>query len=107
MKTSSMIVSALLLGLTIQASADEPAKTGDGPAKVTLAITGMHCAPCTKTIETSLGKVKGISSAKVDYTAKQATIQFDPASNPTGTSRATARSRLSGPAIARRTMAQS
>ena len=43
----------------------------------TYAIGGLHCPPCTRTIEASLIRTKGIKSAKVDWSTKSARVQFD------------------------------
>ena len=55
--------------------ADEPSPSTTTSA--TYMIGGLHCPPCTRTVEGSLGRVKGIKSAKVDWAAKTARIQFD------------------------------
>jgi copper chaperone CopZ len=39
-------------------------------------VTGLHCAPCTTTVEGSLRKVKGVDGIKVDFQGKYATIEF-------------------------------
>ena len=45
--------------------------------KATYSVTGLHCPPCTKTVEASLKKVKGVRAAKVDWNTKTAQIEFD------------------------------
>lgn len=45
--------------------------------KATFLITGLHCPPCTRTVESSLSKVKGIHSIKVDWKTKNARLEFD------------------------------
>lgn len=47
--------------------------------KATYLVTGLHCPPCTKTVESSLQRVKGIRSIKVDWKSKNARIEFDEA----------------------------
>ena len=47
--------------------------------RVTLPITGMHCANCVATVERSLKKAGGVSDAAVNYATEQATVSFDPA----------------------------
>ncbi|MBI4141774.1 heavy metal translocating P-type ATPase, partial [Candidatus Woesearchaeota archaeon] len=42
-----------------------------------LCISGMHCASCANTIEKSLKKVKGVSSASVNFASEKATVEFD------------------------------
>jgi len=63
----------------------EPAqKSGDSQktVKVTYLISGLHCSSCTNTIETSLGKVKGVRKINVDWKTKKARIEFDEAVAP-------------------------
>lgn len=59
------------------AAADPP--TADAPAAVksTFLITGLHCPPCTNTVEQSLKSVKGVKSVKVDWATKNAKVEFD------------------------------
>lgn len=52
---------------------EEPA----GPTKATFQITGLHCQPCTNTVQSSLARVKGIKSVAVDWNAKNAKVEFD------------------------------
>ena len=47
--------------------------------RVTLPITGMHCANCVTTVERSLKKAGGVSDAAVNFATEQATVSFDPA----------------------------
>ncbi|HTM54464.1 MAG TPA: cation transporter [Pirellulales bacterium] len=49
----------------------------NGLTKATYTIGGLHCPPCTRTVESSLGRVKGIKMAKVDWGTKSARISFD------------------------------
>lgn len=68
------------LGLANWARAQEPASEPDAPAppvKATYLITGLHCPPCTRTVESSLRQVKGIRAVKVDWRTKNARIEFD------------------------------
>jgi copper chaperone CopZ len=68
-----------VLCLTIAASgihADEPAKPA-AATKATFSITGLHCPPCTRTVEASLRGVKGVRSASVDWSTKTAKVEFD------------------------------
>ncbi len=46
--------------------------------KVNLTITGMHCTSCSRIIEKNLAKEKGVTEAKVNFTAEKAAILFDP-----------------------------
>ena len=45
--------------------------------EATFLVGGLHCSPCTRTVEKSLSEVKGIRSAKVDWKTKRATVVFD------------------------------
>ncbi len=45
--------------------------------EATFLITGLHCPPCTRTVETSLNHVKGIKAIKVDWKTKAAHVEFD------------------------------
>ncbi len=46
---------------------------------ITLPITGMTCANCVATVERSLKKVDGVSTATVNLSSERATVEFDPA----------------------------
>ncbi|MFH0830208.1 MAG: heavy metal translocating P-type ATPase [Candidatus Aenigmatarchaeota archaeon] len=48
-------------------------------AKISLKITGMHCASCAVKIENTLKKTKGISSANVNLVTENANVEFDAA----------------------------
>lgn len=43
----------------------------------TFLMTGLHCPPCTQTVESSLRGVKGIRSVKANWNTKAARIEFD------------------------------
>jgi Cu+-exporting ATPase len=45
---------------------------------IKLDIKGMHCASCVATIEKSLKRTEGISSASVNLTTEKAVVDFDP-----------------------------
>lgn len=45
--------------------------------KATFLIAGLHCPPCTSTVEQSLKSTKGVKSVKVDWTSKNAKVEFD------------------------------
>jgi copper chaperone CopZ len=72
----SVLVAAYLAILAPNLRGDEPAKPA-ADTKATFSITGLHCPPCTRTVETGLRGVKGIRSASVDWTSKSAKIVFD------------------------------
>jgi Cu+-exporting ATPase len=45
--------------------------------KITLPVTGMHCANCSTTIERNLRKLDGVAEANVNYATEKATVFFD------------------------------
>ena len=47
------------------------------PTKATFLVTGLHCPPCTSTVQSSLGRVKGVKSVAVNWNTKNAKIEFD------------------------------
>src|SRR5438034_11536857 len=47
------------------------------PTKATFLVTGLHCPPCTSTVQNSLTRVKGVKSVAVDWNTKNAKIVFD------------------------------
>jgi copper ion binding protein len=73
-----LLLTASLLLATNNLFADEatPTKT-NAPTKATYTISGLHCPPCTKTVESSLKKLKGVKSIKVDWSTKSAKVEFD------------------------------
>ncbi len=46
--------------------------------KITLSITGMHCASCALNIEKALRKVPGVVQARVNIAIEKAYIEFEP-----------------------------
>lgn len=57
-----------------KARGQEPTKT---TTKATFLITQLHCPPCTRTVEGSLSRVKGVKSVSVNWATKNAKIEFD------------------------------
>ena len=49
-------------------------------AKRELAITGMTCASCVRSVETALASLPGVASAEVNLANERATVHVDPAS---------------------------
>ncbi len=47
------------------------------PTKATFLVTGLHCPPCTNTVQGSLSRVKGVKSVAVDWNTKHAKVVFD------------------------------
>ncbi|MBR9678487.1 MAG: copper-translocating P-type ATPase [Nanoarchaeota archaeon] len=45
--------------------------------KISLAISGMHCASCAGTIEVELKKLKGVKKAVVNLTTEKARVEFN------------------------------
>jgi copper chaperone CopZ len=75
-QTINTIKLALSMALVSSLAYAEDAKPNTTTA-ATYAIAGLHCPPCTRTVESSLARVKGIKSAKVDWATKSAKVQFD------------------------------
>jgi copper chaperone CopZ len=69
----AVLTATLLFQTALVFATEEKAQT----VKATYSITGLHCPPCTRTVESSLAKVKGVKSAKVDWKTKSAKIEFD------------------------------
>lgn len=44
---------------------------------ITLDVKGMSCNHCVNSVEGALGKLAGVSSAKVDLAANQVTVSYD------------------------------
>ena len=63
----------LILLLPGKATGQEATK----PTKATFLITQLHCPPCTRTVEGSLSRVKGVKSVSVNWATKNAKIEFD------------------------------
>ncbi|MCI0335253.1 MAG: cation transporter [Planctomycetes bacterium] len=77
-----ILAGTVLLGLVATTFADEPHRAAGEEKEATKAmflITGLHCPPCTRTVESSLSDVKGIRSIKVDWRTKNARVEFDEA----------------------------
>ncbi|MBT6718225.1 MAG: copper-translocating P-type ATPase [Nitrospina sp.] len=48
-----------------------------GVTSLTIPVKGMSCASCSARIEKKVGGLKGVSSAKVNFAAEIATVEFD------------------------------
>lgn len=57
-------------------AAPEPAKE---PARVTLAIEGMHCGGCAAAVKSALKNAEGVTGYEVSLEQKEAEVRFDPA----------------------------
>jgi copper chaperone CopZ len=80
MKKIVGFASAAMMVYVVAAAAEEPGEQGrpaSEPIKATYLITGLHCPPCTRTVESSLRGVEGVRSVKVDWKSKNARIEFD------------------------------
>jgi copper chaperone CopZ len=77
MKTKLLIAAAIVASvLSTRTWAEEPANPA-ATTKATFLITGLHCPPCTRTVEGSLGRVKGVKSVSVDFRTQNAKIEYD------------------------------
>jgi copper chaperone CopZ len=78
---SLMLLTALLGSATTAAAqvGEASTKPDAKSTKATFLITGLHCPPCTTTVESSLKKVKGVVGIKVDWKTKSAAVEFDEA----------------------------
>lgn len=45
--------------------------------KITMSISGMHCASCSSNVEKSLKKVSGVKNATVSLLFKKGTVEAD------------------------------
>lgn len=79
LRLSPVIAASALLAISASFAAEpQPSDT----STVTFEITGLHCPPCTRTVETSLKKMKGIRSVRVDFQSKRAKVEFEEGSAP-------------------------
>lgn len=69
-----LLFSSLLAAAESESNAKAPAAQ---TVKATFLVTGLHCPPCTATVEQSLKSVKGVKSVKVDWKTKNAKVEFD------------------------------
>lgn len=63
--------------LAAAASESNPKAPAAQTVKATFLVTGLHCPPCTSTVEQSLKSVKGVKNVKVDWKTKYAKVEFD------------------------------
>lgn len=77
---SAALVAAVFIWPTIVSSQQpETEEQSTPPTQATFLITGLHCPPCTRTVEASLRQIKGVRAVKVDWRTKNARIEFDEA----------------------------
>src|SRR5213592_2657551 len=48
-------------------------------AKLTIPVSGMHCASCQSRVQSALAKTPGVSDASVNLMLNNATVAYDPA----------------------------
>ncbi len=58
-------------------SEDDLRPQSNGAATLDLAVEGMTCAACVRTIERRVGGVQGVASAEVSLPAEAATVRYD------------------------------
>lgn len=78
--TSAFWSGALLLWTGFVFAEPKPTAEEASPpqsVRATFLITGLHCPPCTRTVEQSLKSVKGVKSVEVDWKTKNAKVEFD------------------------------
>ncbi len=63
-------------------NAHNPAATEGASETTVLVVPGMHCAGCMAKVERALGAVPGVTSARVNLTAKQARAEHGPEVEP-------------------------
>jgi copper chaperone CopZ len=66
-----------ILGIAEVAVGQAPAGADANAKKQTFLIQGLHCPPCTRTVESSLRHTPGVQSARVDWNSKNAWVTFD------------------------------
>ncbi len=60
------------------------ARQADANARVSLSLSGMHCASCAAIIERSLRRVPGVKQAHVNFAAEKASVIYDGTAITTG-----------------------
>ncbi|MFQ5566648.1 MAG: heavy metal-associated domain-containing protein, partial [Paracoccaceae bacterium] len=61
-------------------AAERWARPAEGRAAgVDLMVPGISCAGCMRTIETGLGKLDGVTSARVNLSMRRVRVLYDPA----------------------------
>jgi len=73
----TLLLASLSFAGRLAASDPETPATGSRTIKSTFLISGLHCPPCATTVERSLQGVKGVRSVKVEWTTKNARVEFD------------------------------
>jgi periplasmic mercuric ion binding protein len=79
MRTNSLKYIVLVLALALLGTYAVAQKAGKAPKAATVVVhTSANCDQCKTTIETALGKVKGIQKTTVDLTTRDATVVYSP-----------------------------
>ncbi len=89
MKRKSILISTLLIvglgfvgyaNLVAAPSSAVTMLTAENPEQTrTFAIENMTCALCPVTVKKAMSNVSGVKSVNVNFDAKTATVEFDPA----------------------------
>lgn len=77
-KDTSKHVTVPLQSTPVQSSASTVSNTKNSTnQRVSLSLSGMHCASCAGLIEKSIKKVNGVQKASVNFAAEKAIIDYD------------------------------
>jgi len=79
MQKTLVVAAALAMVLTIAGSHVGAQEAAKPPTKATFLMMGLHCPPCTGTVQNGLSRVKGVKSVAVDWNTKKAVVSFDEA----------------------------
>jgi mercuric ion binding protein len=77
MQKTLVVAAALAMVSTIVGSHVGAQEAAKPPTKATFLMMGLHCPPCTGTVQTGLSRVKGVKSVAVDWNTKKAVVSFD------------------------------
>ena len=70
-------VPALKGDMAVNTSASQPVQSASQNKRISLSLSGMHCASCATIIERSLKKVSGVKDANVNFAAEKASVLYD------------------------------
>ncbi len=77
MKTLTPCLTAIAILLISSHVSGEEKPPQAATTKAKFLVTGLHCPPCTKTVQSSLSKVPGVKSVSVDWATKNAIVEID------------------------------